>query len=129
MRTAELPELEAIDGVGEKVAQSVSDFFAADDNQQLVDRLLKEVEVNPVLTSDVNSTLDGKTFVFTGSLDDFTRSEAKQAVQARGGKVSSSVSGNTDYVVAGESPGSKLDDAERLGVSILSEEEFTELVS
>ena len=72
--------------------------------------------------------LAGKTFVITGTLDRFTRDEAKKMVQSRGGKVTGSVSKKTDYVVAGADPGSKLTKAEELGVTVLSEDEFVELV-
>lgn len=128
VRSAEKAELEAIDGIGEKVAQSVANFFAADDNQKLVDDLLQEVEVLPVQTVQESGELAGDTFVFTGSIKGFTRQEASEAVRSRGGETASSVSGNTDYVVAGENPGSKLDDAKEHGVAILSEDEFTDLL-
>ncbi|MEX2514694.1 MAG: NAD-dependent DNA ligase LigA [Candidatus Paceibacterota bacterium] len=129
IRAADHQELIAIDGVGEKVAAAVQDFFAAEDNQQLVDRLLEEVQITQPETSDVSNKLAGKKFVFTGSLDGFSRSEAEEAVHARGGKVTSSVSTNTDYVVVGENPGSKRNEAKKLGVEILSEAEFQDLLS
>jgi DNA ligase (NAD+) len=129
IRQADREDLIAIDGVGDTVAESVQDFFAAEDNQTVVDHLLDEVEITQPKSSDVSDNLSGKTFVFTGSLDGFSRTEAKEAVHARGGKVSSSVSTNTDYVVVGESPGSKKDQAKELEVSILSESDFNKMIS
>jgi len=129
IRQADREDLIAIDGVGDTVAESVQDFFAAEDNQTVVDHLLDEVEITQRKSSDVSDKLSGKTFVFTGSLDGFSRTEAKEAVHARGGKVSSSVSTNTDYVVVGESPGSKKDQAKELEVSILSESDFNKMIS
>jgi len=129
IRQADREDLIAIDGVGDTVAESVQDFFAAEDNQTVVDHLLDEVEITQRKSSDVSDKLSGKTFVFTGSLDGFSRTEAKEAVHARGGKVSSSVSTNTDYVVVGKSPGSKKDQAKELEVSILSESDFNKMIS
>ena len=73
--------------------------------------------------------MSGKTFVLTGTLAGLTRDEAKKEIRMRGGEVSSSVSNKTNYVVAGENPGSKFDDARNLGVSVISEEEFLKLIS
>jgi DNA ligase (NAD+) len=129
VRTATKEALAEITGVGDVVAESVVDFFAADDNQDFVDRLLKQVNVTKMLMSDINISLKGKTFVFTGSLDTLTRSEASQAVRNRGGAVSNSVSKNTDYVVAGEKPGSKKQEAKKLAVEIIDEAAFQKLLS
>ncbi|MEX2369087.1 MAG: NAD-dependent DNA ligase LigA [Candidatus Paceibacterota bacterium] len=129
VRAAGRHELREIDGVGEKVAEAVESFFAADDNQELVDRLLREVEIMEMERSNVSNKLAGKIFVFTGSLDNLTRTEAAEAVRARGGKVASSVSSNTDYVVAGDNPGSKRAEAENLGVDILTETDFKKLLA
>ena len=73
--------------------------------------------------------LQGKLFVFTGSLEDYSRSEAKKLVESLGGRAASSVGSNTDYVVAGEGPGSKLDEAKRQNTKVINEREFKELVS
>lgn len=129
IRAATVDELSDIDGVGEIVAQAVVDFFSAEDNQEIVDRLLEQVDIKAPPSAVADGKLADKTFVFTGSLDDFSRTEAKDAVQARGGKVSSSVSSNTDYVVVGDNPGSKRKKAETIGVEILDEAAFKDLLS
>jgi len=124
-------ELEAINEVGPIVAKSIYDFFCEDQNRQLISRLL-EAGVTP---ESVKKSADGsdeifsgKTVVFTGSIESFTRSEAKETVERLGGRATSSVSGNTDFVVAGEGAGSKLDRARELDVPVLSEEEFINLL-
>lgn len=129
IRAADYEELISIDGVGEKVASAVQNFFAAEDNQQSVDRLLSQVRITQPDTSGTSKDLAEKNFVFTGSLDAFSRTQAKEHVHTRGGKVSSSVSANTDYVVVGDDPGSKRDQAEKLGVKILSETDFKRMLS
>lgn len=128
LREATLEELEAIDGVGTVVAESVHDWFRDAENKKLLTRLLKHLSVeNP--KSEIRSTkLKGKTFVLTGTLPSLSRDEAKELIRANGGKVSSSVSQKTDYVVAGEEPGSKYDEAQKLGVRILSEPDFKKLL-
>jgi len=86
------------------------------------------VEVQGAAVSGEDRPLAGKTFVFTGNLDHFTRDEAKEQVEMRGGRATSSVSGQTDYVVVGDNPGGKLDEARRQDVEVLDENEFEELV-
>ncbi|MEW6659867.1 MAG: NAD-dependent DNA ligase LigA [Thermodesulfobacteriota bacterium] len=121
-------ELLHVEGVGGQVAASIREFFANLRNQELIKKLraagVQEQQPKP----RVAGPLAGKTFVFTGGLDHFSREEAKSLVTSRGGKVSSSVSAKTDYVVAGADPGSKYAKARELGVTILSEKEFEELV-
>ena len=117
-----------IGGIGPAIAESVSRFFSEDSNRRVISRLL-EAGVNPENEGhQASATLSGKTFVFTGTLERHTRSGAKALVESRGGIVSSSVSGNTDYVVAGSSPGSKLKKAREHGVTILDEEQFSEVM-
>lgn len=132
VRAASLDKLEAIHGIGDVVAQSIYDWFRAPDNIALVDGLLEYVTVQSEKRQSQQSsvqTLVGKTFVLTGTLSSMTRDEAKELIRSRGGSISSSVSSSTDYVVAGEKAGSKLTKAEQLGVSVISEEDLTDLVS
>jgi DNA ligase (NAD+) len=94
----------------------------------MVDDLLKFVTPEIETGQTVSATLEGKTFVLTGTLKNFSRDEAKEEIQKRGGKVSGSVSKKTDFVVVGAEPGSKADDAARLGVVILDETAFLKLL-
>ncbi|MEI6494722.1 MAG: helix-hairpin-helix domain-containing protein, partial [bacterium] len=124
-------ELSNIDGVGPIVAKSVREWFDQRENKKLVADLLKQVTIEKVQTVsrfNLDSKLTGKTFVLTGTLETMSRDEAKAKIKALGGEVTSSVSSKTDYVVAGENPGSKYTDAEKLGVTILDEKEFLKLV-
>ncbi len=124
-------ELVLIPDIGEKVADSIVHFFRDKGNLRIIKKLRKagvnfkggkEEEKGP-------KPLEGKTFVFTGELSKFSRSEASSIVEGLGGKVSSSVSGKTDFVVAGQRPGSKFRKAQQLGLRIISEEEFLKLLS
>ncbi|MBB5519266.1 NAD-dependent DNA ligase LigA [Amphiplicatus metriothermophilus] len=122
-------EMLSIEGVGALVAQSVIDFFAEPHNREAVDRLLKEVEPEEMARpAEGASPVAGKTVVFTGALERFTREEAKARALALGAKVAGSVSAKTDYVVAGPGAGSKLKKAEELGVKILSEDDWLALI-
>jgi len=117
-----------IDGIGPAVAESITRFFSEGSNLKVIENLLK-AGVKPSEESREDSApLSGKTFVFTGTLENYTRSAAKALVESGGGAVSSSVSKNTDYVVIGSSPGSKLRKAQDLGVSVLNEEQFSEVI-
>ncbi len=123
-------DLVKVHGIGPEVAQSISAFFGEERNTEMIHRLFA-AGVHPVplearLTTGA-APLAGKTVVFTGTIS-MPRSEAKKLVEDAGGKVSGSVSRKTDYVVAGEDPGSKLDKAHALGVSVLTEEEFVGIV-
>lgn len=121
-------DLMQINEIGPQVAQSVVDFFSREENWRIIERLKQAgVQVEPVKEQQSN-ILEGKTFVFTGALKSFTRDEAERIVEELGGRAASSVSRKTDYVVAGESPGSKLDRARALGVTVIDEEEFKKMI-
>ena len=116
-------ELAAIDGVGPRTATSVVQWFADERHQNLLEKL-READLNfeAEEAEAGEQTLEGLTFVITGTLPSMTRSEAKDFIEARGGRATSSVSGNTDYLVAGENAGSKLDRAQDLGTPVIDEE-------
>lgn len=117
-----------IDGVGHKIAIEVRDYFNDEKNLKLIDEF-KVVGINPVQEVERKSdALKGKTFVLTGTLQNMTRDEAEDLVKSMGGKPSSSVSKNTSYIIAGENPGSKLEKGQKLGVIILTENEFLEMI-
>ena len=123
-------ELEEIDEVGPIVAASIHSFFSGESNRAIVERCLASGVIleNPPTFSGA-TPLEGKTFVFTGSLEKFTRSEAKEMVEHLGGRAGGSVSQKTDYLVAGPGTGSKKTKAEELGVPILTETEFFNLIN
>jgi len=122
-------ELQEIPEIGPKIAASVVAFFAAEENREIV-RRLEQAGVRTREEAKVRGDLPlaGKTFVLTGALERFTRQEAERLITELGGRVASSVSRKTDYVVVGENPGSKYERAAALGVPILNEEEFLALV-
>jgi DNA ligase (NAD+) len=123
-------ELEAVDQVGPVMAESVYQYFRTERNRIVVDDLLAAgVRPQPPEPRKRTGNLQGKTVVITGTLKDFSRQQAEQAVREAGGKVSSSVSKKTDFVVAGEDPGSKLQKARDLGVEVLDEEQFKKLLA
>ena len=128
LERASFDELCAIHEVGPQVAQSVVNFFTAPRNREILDQLLS-AGVSP--QSEVKRSggpLAGKTFVFTGAMSRFGRKEAQELVERRGGRASGSVSKKTDYVIAGDEAGSKLEKARELGVTVLNEEEFQGLL-
>ncbi|HET9315435.1 MAG TPA: NAD-dependent DNA ligase LigA [Vicinamibacteria bacterium] len=129
LAAAEAEAIEAIPGIGPVVAQSVHDWFADAHNRDLLTALraagLRMEETAAAPTSDA---LAGKSFVLTGGLDTMSREEARSAIETRGGRVATSVSKKTDYVVVGQDPGSKLDKAKELGVTCLDETQFRELL-
>ncbi len=129
LMSATYEELEAIEGVGPIVAQSIRNFFDEKANIDTIKRLYEGgVKISEVIAQTEEKKFEGKTFIFTGTLSTMTRNEAKDLVEKFGGKASSSVSKKMDYVVVGENPGSKADKANNLGVKILSEEEFKSLL-
>ena len=121
-------ELEAVDGIGPTVAESIVRFFEQKHNRRIIDQMLASGVKLETARPKKTGKLNGQVFVLTGKLENFTRSQAKTLIEAAGGKVSASVSGNTDYVVGGDSPGSKLTKARQLGVTIIDEAAFKELL-
>jgi len=124
-------ELEAVDEVGPIVAESIVNFFGSSENRKTISDCLSR-GVNPAapeVSVGELSTVEGKTFVFTGTLEKFSRQEAEEIVRNIGGRAAKSVSSKTDYLVAGPGAGSKLRKAEELSINILTEEEFLELLT
>jgi len=129
LSTARQDELEAIDGIGPTVAASVVSFFKQDENRETVAALLRcGIELG-YEAGQKGEQLQGKIFVLTGALEGLTRRQAKEMIQKAGGKVSGSVSRNTDYVVAGASAGSKLQRSKELGVQVIDETELRRLLA
>jgi DNA ligase (NAD+) len=127
---ADKERLETIDGIGPRAAASITDFMRQEQNRAIIERLIESgIEIYRETPADSGSPLAGKTFVLTGTLNSMTRSAAKARIEAAGGKVAGSVSKKTDYVVAGDAPGSKLNQAMALGVRVMDEDEFNSLLS
>jgi DNA ligase (NAD+) len=127
LRRADADELQLLDGVGPELARKLAEWFSDARNVQFVERLTSG-GVRPVpLERNSDSSLEGKRFVVTGSLEGLSRAEAKQLIEDLGGQVTSSVSAKTDYLVVGEKPGSKLKQAQELGVTTLDEKAFLAL--
>ena len=127
LKCATTEQLLSIDEVGEIIAKNIVDYFNA--NGELIEKF-KQIGINPTATiKNAGGKLDGKTFVLTGTLPSLTRSEASAMIENAGGVVSSSVSKKTDFVLAGESAGSKLDKARALGVKIIDEKDFILLLN
>jgi DNA ligase (NAD+) len=122
---ASTEELSSIDGVGDVIALSIREWFSESWHKEIIEKWRKAgVSLEQQVTSDKPKTLAGKTLVVTGSLENFTRDGVSEAITERGGKAASSVSKKTDYVVVGDSPGSKAKKAEELGVRVINEAEF-----
>lgn len=131
LKNASIEELSSIDGIGEKIAQSVKLFFTSQKNIELINKLSElgiHLKENRQTESSYTKILNGKTFVLTGTLSSMGRTDAAEKIKALGGKVTSSVSKNTDFVVAGDKAGSKLSKAQDLGIKVLSENEFVKLL-
>ncbi len=124
-------ELVSIDGIGAKVADSLVSFFSRDQNKVIIQQLLRNgVRIRmPVIGQGADAPLTGKTFVLTGSLIGMTRGQAKKLIEDNGGRVSSTVSRNTDYLVAGSLPGSKLQRAGEMGIPVIDEAELLRMVA
>ena len=123
-----IAEMDALDQIGETVIESIKAYFAESHNRGIVERLTKEVKILDAEKPRANSAVAGKTVVFTGALEQMTRDEAKASAERLGAKVSGSVSKKTDYVVAGPGAGSKLAEAKKHGVKVLTEDEWAKLI-
>jgi len=123
-----IAEMDALDQIGETVIESIKAYFAESHNRGIVERLTKEVKIVDAEKPRRDSAVAGKTVVFTGTLEQMTRDEAKASAERLGAKVSGSVSKKTDYVVAGPGAGSKLAEAKKHGVKVLTEDEWAKLI-
>jgi len=123
-------ELMGVPEIGPRIAESVANFFTQEENQRVIERLgqagVRTTDLRPGTAGP--SPLRGKIFVLTGAMEGFSREEAKEAILKKGGKVTSSVSPHTDFLVLGKDPGSKLEEAKRLGIKTLNEGEFQALL-
>ncbi len=130
MRAASVDELSAVEGVGRTIAEAIIDWFAVDWHVGIVDSWdAAGVRMADERDDSIARTLEGLTIVVTGSLENYTRDSAKEAIISRGGKAAGTVSKNTDYVIVGENAGSKADKAEQLGLTILDETGFERLLA
>ena len=121
-------EMDALDQIGDTVIESLGEYFSEAHNVRRIDRLVKQVNIRDAEKPRRDSAVAGKTVVFTGTLETMTRDEAKASAERLGAKVSGSVSKKTDYVVAGPGAGSKLTEAKKLGVKVLTEDEWAKLI-
>jgi DNA ligase (NAD+) len=129
LMSADLETLASVDEVGEKMSQSIIDYFQASKNKLMINKL-KEAQLNfkEPESENTSNQLNNKTFVVTGKLMNYTRSSIKEKIMNYGGKVTSSVSKNTDYLLYGEDAGSKLEKAKKLDVELLDEEAFEKML-
>ena len=123
-----IAEMDALDQIGETVIDAIKAYFGEGHNRRIVERLTREVTIRDAEKPRADSAIAGKTVVFTGALEKMTRDEAKASAERLGAKVSGSVSKKTDYVVAGPGAGSKLGDAKKFGVTVLTEDEWLKLI-
>jgi DNA ligase (NAD+) len=130
---ASLMDLILVDEIGDRIAQSVLDFFENQENRKITDRLKKygiQFEIVEKVNPNATTKLSGKTFVVSGVFEKFSRDDLKKAIEDNGGKVGSSISAKTDYVVAGDNMGpAKLEKANKLNIPIISENEFMDLIN
>lgn len=129
LKAASLEDLSAIAGIGDKMAKNIFEYFKNENNLKTIEQGLS-LGINPENTYTIsdNLKLKGKSFVITGTLAEFSRDKAQEILKSLGAKTPSAVSRNTDYVIAGENPGSKLEKAKALGITVLSEEEFKNML-
>ena len=129
LMNASFEELSMIDDIGPIVANSIREFFLEKQTIDLINKLkTAKVNMNSLEEESEDNRFEGKTFVLTGSLEEFTRNEASEIIEKLGGKTSGTVSKKTDYVLAGEDAGSKLTKAQNLGITVISEAEFKEMI-
>lgn len=129
LQNANFEQLSQINDIGEVMANSIIEFFMQEQTKDLIEKLKNAgVNMNCLEEESDDKRFEGKTFVLTGSLELFTRKEAEDIIEKLGGKTSSSVSKKTDYVLAGEDAGSKLTKAQSLGMNIISETDFKEMI-
>lgn len=129
LQNANFEQLSQINDIGEVMANSIIEFFMQEQTKDLIEKLKNAgVNMNCLEEESDDKRFEGKTFVLTGSLELFTRKEAEDIIEKLGGKTSSSVSKKTDYVLAGEDAGSKLIKAQSLGINIISETDFKEMI-
>ena len=127
LKNASLDELQSIDGIGDKMANSIIEFFSREENLKVLEKLRKSgvlMEKEKAREKKRIETIDGKKFVLTGTLEKFAREEVSHIITENGGEVSSSISKNTDYLLLGKNPGSKYDKAIKLKIKIIKEEDF-----
>jgi DNA ligase (NAD+) len=129
LRKIDKEDLEKVPGIGEKVSESIYDWFQSKQNQKFIDDLISlGVIIAHQKSYSENQKLKGKSFVLTGSLDSMSRDQAKEKIRLFGGEIADSVSKNTNYLILGKEPGSKLAKAKELGVKTVSEKEFLEMI-
>lgn len=129
IRRATREQLESIDGLGPTIADEIVRWFTDPQHTTTLEHLLEHIIVEKIQATQTSKKLQGKTFVVTGTLQSLSRDEIKALILSHGGKVTSTVSKNTDYVVVGENPGSKYTEAQKLGIELLEESSFMRLVS
>jgi len=123
-------DLEEIEGIGPKVAEAIVNFFSQTENKSIIKKLKKagvKLSSDKTKKASKKGIFSGKTFVLTGTLENYTRDEASQVIKKLGGKITSSVSKNTDYLLLGKDPGSKYDKAKKIGIEIIIEKDFKKL--
>ena len=124
-----IEELQEVEEIGPRIAETVRDFFREPNNLSLIDQLRAAgLQLSQETTKRADRKLDSLTFVLSGTLPNLTREEATERIEGAGGKVTGSVSKNTDYLVAGESAGSKLEKAKRLGTAVIGEGRLLDLL-
>ena len=130
LMNCELDEIVGIDDMGEIMAKSVYDFFREPQTIDLINRFkVLGINMEALEEEGTDNRFEGMTFVLTGSLEKYSRKEAEDIIEKLGGKTSSSVSKKTTYVIAGEDAGSKLDKAQKLGVPVITEEQFKNMIN